>query len=127
MGFKSESEESRQLNISNIYQVGRLRFYSTEDYLIFKNIDKNISKTVELVKNGSIDLEEVFNNIKKIRVIEFEYDAREELYGLFKNATSLLCFEGTHFFTEYKVGCRFFDKIIIVKYIDSDDDSDDDF
>ena len=122
MGFKPVSIETTQLNTNNIYQVGGLIFYSEEDYLIFKNIDSNISQTIKLVKNGSIDLEEVFNNIKKIRVIEFNYNAREELYGLFKNATGLLRYEGTRFVTEYKVGCCFFDKIIIIEYFDSDDD-----
>ena len=112
MLFKTE----RKLNIRDIYQVGGLIFYTEEDYLIFKNIDRNISQTVKLVKNGSIDLEKVFNDIEKIRVIEFNYNARKELFGLFKNATELLRYRGTHFVTEYKVGCCFYDKFIIVKY-----------
>ena len=122
MGFKSKNNQTSQSNICNLFQVGGLIFDSEEDYLIFKNIDRNISQTVKLVKNGIIDLEEVFNDIKKIKVIEINYDAREELYGLFKNATGLLRYEGTRFVTEYKVGCCFFDKIIIIEYFDSDDD-----
>ena len=122
MLFKTE----RQLNICDIYQVGGLIFYTEEDYLIFKNIDRNISQTVKLVKNGSIDLEKVFNDIEKIRVIEINYNARQELFGLFKNATELLKYRGTDFDTEYKVGCCFYDKFIIVKYFERDNDNDDD-
>ena len=33
--------------------------------------------------------------------------------GLFKNATGLLCYEGTRFDTDYNVGRCFFDKIDI--------------
>ena len=104
----------RQINIRDIYQVGGLIFYTEEDYLVFKNIDKNINQIVKLVKNGSIDLEKVFNDIEKIRVLEYKYDARRELYGLFENSTDLLKYRETDI--EYKVGCRFYDKIIIVKY-----------
>ena len=46
----------------------------------------------------------------------------EEMDGLIKNATHLLCYEGTRFVTDYKVGCCFFDKINIIEYCDSDDD-----
>ena len=125
--------KEREINIRDIYHVGGLIFYTEEDYLIFKNIDRNISQTVKLVKNGSIDLEKVFNDIEKIRVIEFNYNARKELFGFFKNATDLLSYKGTHFVTEYKVGCCFYDKFIIVEYFkrsnnnndDNDNDNDD--
>ena len=122
MGFKSKSKETSQSNIYNQFKVGGLIFDSEEDYLILKNIDRNIRQTVKSVKDGSIDLEEVFNDIKKINVKEIYYDAREPLYGMFKNATDLLCYEGTRLVTDYKVGCCFFDKINIIEYCDSDDD-----
>ena len=112
----------RQINIRDIYQVGGLIFYTEEDYLMFKNIDKNITQIVKSVKDGIIDLNEVFNDIEKIRVLEFNYNAGQELFGLFKNATELLKYRGTH--TEYKVGCCFYDKFIIVKYFESDNDDD---
>ena len=122
MGFKSKSKETSQSNIYNQFKVGGLIFDSEEDYLILKNIDRNIRQTVKSVKDGSIDLEEVFNDIKKINVKEIYYDAREQLYGMFKNATDLLCYEGTRLVTDYKIGCCFFDKINIIEYCDSDDD-----
>ena len=122
MGFKSKSKETSQSNIYNQFKVGGLIFDSEEDYLILKNIDRNIRQTVKSVKDGSIDLEEVFNDIKKINVKEIYYDAREPLYGMFKNATDLLCYEGTRLVTDYKIGCCFFDKINIIEYCDSDDD-----
>ena len=97
-----------------------LIFDSEEDYLILKNIDKNINQTVKSVKDGIIDLKDVFNDIKKINVKESYYDASEELDGLFKNATYLLCYEDTRFENDYKVGCCFFDKINVIDYYSSD-------
>ena len=85
--------------------------------MIFKNIDKNINQIVKSVKDGKIDINEVFNDIEKIRVLEFKYNAGEQLFDLFKNATELLEYKGTDFDIEYKVGCRFYDS-------DSDSDSD---
>ena len=118
MGFKSKSKETSQTNICNPFKVGGLIFDSVGDYLLFKDIDRNITQIVKSVEDGSIDLKEVFNNIKKINVKESYYDAGEEMDGLFENATRLLCYEGKRFDTDYKVGCCFFDKINIIEYCD---------
>ena len=123
MGFKSKKQTS-QSNNCNPFKVGGLIYDSEEDYLLFKNIDKNINDTVTSVKDGSIDLTEVFNNVKTINVKECYDEAIEELDGLFENATGLLCYEGTRLVTEYKVGCCFFDKVNVIRYSDSDSDSD---
>ena len=122
MGFKPINKQTRQLNNCIPFNVGGLIFNSQEDYLLFKNIDKNIRETVKSVEDGIIDLKDVFNNVKKINVEEMYYNAREEMDGLFKNATGLLCYEGTLFVTTYKVGCCFFDKINVIRFDDSDDD-----
>ena len=124
MGFKSINKQTSQSNNCNPFKVGGLLFDSEEDYLLFKNIDKNINDTVTSVKDGSIDLTEVFNNVKTINVKECYDEAIEELDGLFENATGLLCYEGTRLVTEYKVGCCFFDKVNVIRYSDSDSDSD---
>ena len=123
MGFKSKKQTS-QSNNCNPFKVGGLIYDSEEDYLLFKNIDKNINDTVTSVKDGSIDLTEVFINVKTINVKECYDEAIEELDGLFENATGLLCYEGTRLVTEYKVGCCFFDKVNVIRYSDSDSDSD---
>ena len=130
MGLKSKNQEE------NTFKVGGLIFDSEDDYQLFKNIDLNIKQTVELVEDGSIDINEFFNKVKKINVKESYYDAAEEMDGLFENVTQLLCYEGTRFQTDYKVGCCFFDKINIIEYDsdfeveirlpDSDSDSDSD-
>ena len=117
MGFKTS-----QSNNYNQYKVGGLIFESEDDYLLFKAIDSYISQTVKSVEDGSIDLKEYFNKINRINVKESYFDAREEMYGLFKNATHLLCYEGTRFVTDYKVGRYFFSKINIIEYCDSDSD-----
>ena len=122
MGFKSINKQTSQSNNCNPFKVGGLIFDSQEDYLLFKNIDRNIRDTVKSVEDGRIDLKDVFNNVKKINVEEMYYNASEEMDGLFKNATGLLCYEGTIFVTTYKVGCCFFDKINVISFDDSDDD-----
>ena len=127
MGFKSINKQTSQSNNCNPFKVGGLIFDSQEDYLLFKNIDRNISDTVKLVKDGSINIKEVFNNVKPINVKECYDEAGEEMDGLFGNATDLLCYEGTRLVTEYIVGCCFFDKINVIRYSDSDSDSDSDY
>ena len=124
MGFKTKSKNINQLNICIPFQVGGLIFDSEDDYQLFKDINRNISLIVKLVQNGIIDLEEFFNKVKNISVKESYYDAREELYGLFDNATGLLCYEGTRFHFDYKVGSCFFNKINIIRDSDSYSDSD---
>lgn len=111
MGFKSKSQQ---------YTLSGLIFDSEEDYLIFKNLDKNIYETVKLVNDGIIDIEDVYKDVKSIRVKECYYNAVDELDGTFFNATSLLMYEGTRFINEYKVACRFFDKINVIEFGDSD-------
>ena len=118
MGFKPINKQNNNIP----YNIGGLIFDSQEDYLLFKNIDKNIRDTVKSVEDGIIDLKDVFNNVKKINVEERYYNAREEMDGLFINATGLLCYEDTTLVTEYKVGCYFFDKINVISFDDSDDD-----
>ena len=127
MGFKSTTNHSHLLNdnSNNNYKKGGLIFDSIEDYLLLLNLDSSLNSHVELIKNNCYNLEEFFNRFEKVNVRESYYNAKEELDNLFKNASKLLQYEGTQFITEYKVGCCFFDKINILEYIDSDDDSDD--
>ena len=128
MGFKSLTNQKHLLinsNISNNYEIGGLIFDSSDDYFYLKNIDINIKSTSKLIEDGCFSLEDFFNKIKIINVRESYYDAREELYGLFKNSTDLLCYEDTRFVNDYEVGRCFFSKINIISYDDSYDDSDD--
>ena len=113
MGYKSKSQQ-------NNFRLNGLIFDSEEDYLIFKNIDKNIYETVELINNGILDIKDVFKDVKNICVRECYYDACDELDGIFLNATSLLMFEDIRFINDYKVACRFFDKINVIEFGDSD-------
>ena len=118
MGFKSKSKQSVQSNNCNPFKVGGLIFESEDDYKLFKHLDRNIAEIIKTVNDGIIELKDAFNNIKSINVKESYYDAREEMDGMFENATKLLCYEGTRFHIDYKVGCRFFDKIRIINYSD---------
>ena len=113
MGFKSKNNQS---NICKRFRVGGLTFDSEEDYLNFKRLDEKIKQVVQSVKDGSIDLKDYFDNIKSINIEENYPDAREELDGLFKNATDLIIYKDIIFDTENKVGRCFFNKINVVEY-----------
>ena len=106
-------------NVNNkSFKINGLIFDCEEDYNKLKNIDNNINNIVHLVKNGIIDINDVFKTIDTIFVEETYPDAYDEVDGLFKNTTSLLAYEGTRFITEYKVACKFFDKIDVIDYED---------
>ena len=111
MGFTSQNKQSNNTTYSNntSFKIGGLIFESVDDYLIFKNLEKNINITIDLVKNGLININDIYNNITPINVKEEYPEASEELDGLFIYVTELLCYndEGT------KVAKRFFSKIII--------------
>lgn len=102
------------------YKNSGLKFNCEEDYLIFKDLDKNINETVVLVNNGELKLEDVFKDVKPITVKELYYCASDELDGTFFNATNLLMFEDTHFTNEYIIGCKCFEKIKVIEFDDDD-------
>lgn len=116
MGFKTKINQN---NICNSFKIGGLIFDSLNDYQLFKDIDRNINQTVNSVNNGNIDLIEFFNKIKNINVKETYCDASEEMDDLFRNATTLLCYENTRYKNDYEVGKCFFDKINILRFNDS--------
>ena len=111
MGFKRQ-----QNNISKSFKFNGLIFDSEEDYKSLKRVDDNIFNIVNLVKNSSADLDNIFNNIKSINVIESYPDAYDEADELFINATSLLEYEDIPGSIEYKVACKFFNKISLIEY-----------
>ena len=125
MGFKKLSSNHKHLsnnNCYNNYKIGGLIFDSREDYNMLKNLDVNLKSHVELIKDDCYDMEEFFNRFEKVNVTETYYGAKEELDGLFENATDLIQYEDARYITEYKVGCCFFDKIRVLEYCDSDID-----
>lgn len=113
--------ENRISNRGDYYQNLGLLFECEEDYQILKNIDKNINYIVRLVKNGEIDIKDVFENLKVITVEETYPDAYDDLDRLFINVTSLLIYEDIPNSVEYKIGCKFFDKINVIEYVNSID------
>ena len=115
MGFKRQ-----QNNISKSFKLNGLIFDSEEDYKSLKRVDDNIFNILKLVKNTSADLDNIFNNIKSIDVIENYPDAYDEVDELFINATSLLVYENIPDSIEYKVACKFFNKISLIEYEEDD-------
>ena len=119
MGFKSKSRLSSQSNQSNQsnnipFKVGGLIFDCEDDFNLFQNIDKNIG---EAVNAGIVDDDDyLFSNVRSINVTETYPDAREEMDGLFGNATMLLVNENTRFHGDWKIGCRFFAMIDVIEF-----------
>lgn len=108
MGFKIKENKS--------FKLGGLIFDSEEDYKSLKRVDNNIYNIVNLVKDSSANLDNIFNNIKSINVIETYPDAYDNADELFMNATSLLLYENIPDSIEYKVACKFFLKICLTEY-----------
>ena len=111
MGFKSAPYK----------KSSGLKFESKADYYLFKDLDKHIDEIVEQVNNHQLKLEDVFKDVKPITIQELYYCASDELDGTFENVTKLLMFEDApHFTNEYKIGCKFFDKINIIEFKNDD-------
>ena len=108
MGFKIKENKS--------FKLGGLIFDSEEDYKSLKRVDDNIFNIVNLVKTSSANLDNIFNNIKSINVLETYPDAYDEVDELFVNATSLLLYEDIPGSIEYKVACKFFLKINLKEF-----------
>ena len=105
MGFKTLSQsKTRQ------YKVGGLIFPSKERYEDFKGIDLDNEIILSDLVNEE-ELQEFFDRINPIEVIETYPDAREETDGLFPNITQLLCFEGIERLNlDHKFACMLFSK-----------------
>ena len=103
-------------NKSKILKINGLVFDNEENFNILKKYDKHINEIVKLVKKNIIDINDVFKSLDKIYVEETYYGAYDEVDELFKNTTSLLIYEDTPYNIEYKIACKFFDNIEVIKY-----------
>ena len=74
------------------YKVGGLIFPSKYRYEDLKGIDSGAEIILSNI-NDEEDLQEFFNKIRPIEVIETYPEAREEMDGLFRNITRFLCYE----------------------------------
>ena len=73
------------------YKVGGLIFPSKYRYEDLKGIDSGVD--IILSDINEEDLQEFFDKIRPIEVIETYPEAREEMDGLFRNITQLLSYE----------------------------------
>ena len=98
------------------FKVGGLIFPSKYCYEDLKRIDVD-AKIILSDLNDEKDLQDFFNKIGPIKVIETYPEAIEEMDGLFPNITGFLCYEfyGTSNFREkcYKFADKFFSKFKI--------------
>ena len=110
MGFKSSS----QRNITQ-YKVGGLIFPSEESYRELKKMDDNVDNILSNLDNKE-KLQEFFDKIEPIEVIETYPDAMEEANGLFSNITYLLCFEDSENLQfQYDFACMFYSKLKFIE------------
>lgn len=88
------------------YKIGGLTFPSLSHFQFFKDIDKDIRN---IVKNLSLrEIQELFNTVPAMHIIEEYPDTLEETDCLFPNATQLLIFEGvTRLAKDYATGIFF--------------------
>ena len=100
------------------FKVGGLIFPSKYLYEDLKRIDVD-AKNILSDLNDEKDLQDFFNKISLIKVIETYPEAIEEMDGLFPNITGFLCYEfyGTSNFREkcYKFADKFFSKFEYVE------------
>ena len=105
MGFKSLAQSK-----NTQYKVDGLIFPSKERYQDLKGIDIGVDIILSDLDNEE-ELQAFFDKIKPIEVIETYPNAREEMDGLFRNITQLICLEGNErFHLDYKFACMFFSK-----------------
>ena len=106
MDFKSLAQRN-----NTPYKVGGLIFPSKYRYEDLKGIDSGVDIILSDLNNDKEELQEFFDKIRLIEVIETYLDAREEMDGLFSNITRLLCYEGNErFYFDYKFAYMFFSK-----------------
>ena len=113
MGIKSKSILLNQSD-NTPFKVGGLIFYFKKDFKMFKKIDEKIGELNNSGNNN--DYNYLFSDARIINVTETYPDAREEMDGLFSNATMLLVYENTRFNADYKIGCRFFSMINVIEF-----------
>ena len=100
-----------------IYRLGGLKFKSEKDYKELKIVDDNIFNIVKIVKNSSVSINVIFDNIISICIEEIYKDSYKEVYSLFPNASNLLIkYIKDPNSIEYKVGCKFFCRINLESY-----------
>ena len=109
MGFETLSQR-----MNKPYKVGGLIFPSKYLYEDLKGIDSDVDIILSDLCNDEEDLQEFFNKIRPIEVIETYPEAREEMDGLFRNITQLLSYEfylRSNFLKKsYKFAYMFFSK-----------------
>lgn len=99
-----------------------LEFESESDYKLFKDLDDDITKTIKQVKNEELELGDVFKDVKPINVKELYYSASYELSEIFPNVSCILNFDEFYYKDDFKIACKFFDKIKIAEFkVDNDE------
>ena len=114
MGFKTKETAN---NTPSKYEVDGLIFTDRSAFYSLKNLDMNAKHLVDLIKSGSLNIEEFFSRFNKTKVIEKYEDAAENLENIFGNITELIAINDPDYFrTELNFGDRFYNLIEIDGY-----------
>ena len=114
MGFKTKETAN---NTPSKHEVDGLIFTDRSAFYSLKNLDMNAKHLVDLIKSGSLKIEEFFSRFNKTKVIEKYEDAAENLENIFGNITELIAINDPDYFrTELNFGDRFYNLIEIDEY-----------
>lgn len=114
MGFKTKETAN---NTPSKHEVDGLIFTDRSAFYSLKNLDMNAKHLVDLIKSGSLNIEEFFSRFNKTKVIEKYEDAAENLENIFGNITELIAINDPDYFrTELNFGDRFYNLIEIDEY-----------
>lgn len=114
MGFKTKETANNTLSK---HEVDGLIFTDRSAFYSLKNLDMNAKHLVDLIKSGSLNIEEFFSRFNKTKVIEKYEDAAENLENIFGNITELIAINDPDYFrTELNFGDRFYNLIEIDEY-----------
>ena len=117
MGMKPKSHANNTQS-NQTYKLGGLIFQSKEAYENLKGIDFNASQMVDLIKDGSINIQEFFSRFPKVKVKELYSYASQDLYEIFENITALTLIKDRDYFeTELDFAANFH-SLIDIEFFD---------
>ena len=115
MGFKTKETAN---NTPSKHEVDGLIFTDRSVFYSLKNLDMNAKHLVDLIKSGSLNIEEFFSRFNKTKVIEKYEDTAENLENLFGNITELIAInDPDYFMTELRFADYFY-SLIDIEFFD---------
>ena len=117
MGFKTKETAN---NTPSKHEVDGLIFTDRSAFYSLKNLDMNAKHLVDLIKSGSLNIEEFFSRFDKIKVKvkETYVDAAENLENIFGNITELIAINDPEYFMTEIRFVDYFYSLIDIEFFD---------